>query len=232
MARTVEDIAWLLNSLTNAAERGEDYTRYLNKDVRGLRVGLAIHALKDTDPGVLSAFQNSVAALQALGVEVIETDVPSDQEFHLAVSMGLILSRCEAAAYHRAFEGQASLYTRPVREQLEEANQVTAVTYLQAQRYRAAFQQRILDHLKDYDALLMPTSRVPAPKTTEVENFFLTLSLNCIPWSFIGFPAISLPCGLTPDQLPVGAQLVAGPFEDGRLLALAAALEAKLKETQ
>lgn len=232
MARTVEDIAWLLNPLTKAAERGEDYTSYLNKDVRGLRVGLAINALKDADPGVLTAFQNSVAALQALGVEVVETDVPSDQEFNWAVSMGLILSRCEAAAYHRAFEDQAALYTRPVREQLEEANQVTAVTYLQAQRYRAAFQQRMLEHLKEYDALLMPTSRVPAPKTTEVENFFLTLSLNCIPWSFIGFPAISLPCGLTPDQLPVGAQLVAGPFEDGRLLALAAALEAKLKDVQ
>ena len=75
---------------------------------------------------------------------------------------------------------------------------------------------------------LMPTSRVPAPKTTEVERFFLTLSLNCIPWSFIGFPAISLPGGLTPDNLPVGTQLVAGPLEDGRLLALAAALEAQL----
>jgi len=171
-----------------------------------------------------------VAALQTLGVEVIETEAPSDQEFNWAVSMGLILSRCEAAAYHRAFEDQASLYTRPVREQLEEAGQVSAVTYLQAQRYRAAFQQRMLEHLKEYDALLMPTSRVPAPKTTEVENFFLTLSLNCIPWSFIGFPAISLPCGLTPDQLPVGTQLVAGPFEDGRLLALASALEAKLRE--
>lgn len=232
MARTVEDIAWLLNPLTNAAERGEDYTCYLNKDVCGLRVGLPIHALNEADPGVLAAFQNSVAALRALGVEVIETDVPSDQEFNLAVSMGLILSRCEAAAYHRAFPGQADLYTRPVLEQLEEARQVTAVTYLQAQRYRAAFQQRMVEHLKQFDALLMPTSRVPAPKTTEVERFFLTLSLNCIPWSFIGFPAISLPGGLTPDNLPVGTQLVAGPLEDGRLLALAAALEAQLKETR
>jgi aspartyl-tRNA(Asn)/glutamyl-tRNA(Gln) amidotransferase subunit A len=77
----------------------------------------------------------------------------------------------------------------------------------------------------------MPTCRVPAPKTTEVERFFLVLSLNCIPWSFIGFPATSIPCGFTSDGLPVGAELVAGPMEDGRLLALASALESAMAST-
>jgi Asp-tRNA(Asn)/Glu-tRNA(Gln) amidotransferase A subunit family amidase len=72
----------------------------------------------------------------------------------------------------------------------------------------------------------MPTTRVAAPKSTEVDDYFLVLSQNCILWSFIGFPVVSVPCGWTSDGLPVGAQLVAGPYEDYRLLALAAALEA------
>ena len=104
-----------------------------------------------------------------------------------------------------------------------------AVDYLQAQRFRAELRQRMLEHMSQFDALLMPTCRVPAPKTTEVEQFFLVLSLNCIPWSFIGFPATSIPCGLTSEGLPVGAELVAGPMEDGRLLALASALESALE---
>ncbi len=230
LAHTAADIALLLNVLAVNGKRRTNYTRYLNKDVRGLRVGLAVNGLTDADPDVLAAFQNSVAALRVLGVEVVETDQPTAQEFNLAVSMGLILSRCEAVSYHQAFNfrEKEALYTRPVFEQLDEASRVTAETYLRTQRYRAAFRCRMLAHLEQFDALLMPTSRVPAPKSDEVEKFFLVLSLNCIPWSFIGFPAISLPCGRTPAGLPVGAQLVAGPLEDGRLLALAAALESAL----
>ena len=41
-------------------------------------------------------------------------------------------------------------------------------------------------------------------------------------------PAVSLPCGWTPQRLPVGAQLVAAPYEDARLLSIAAALELEL----
>jgi Asp-tRNA(Asn)/Glu-tRNA(Gln) amidotransferase A subunit family amidase len=76
----------------------------------------------------------------------------------------------------------------------------------------------------------MPTTRVAAPKSEEVDNYFLVLSQNCILWSFIGFPVVSVPCGWTAHGLPVGAQLVTGPNEDDRLLALAAALEAKIGE--
>jgi Asp-tRNA(Asn)/Glu-tRNA(Gln) amidotransferase A subunit family amidase len=82
--------------------------------------------------------------------------------------------------------------------------------------------------LTGYDGLLMPTTRVAAPKSEDVEQYFLILSQNCIPWSFIGFPVLSVPCGLTQAGLPVGAQLVTGPLEDGRLLALGAALERAL----
>jgi aspartyl-tRNA(Asn)/glutamyl-tRNA(Gln) amidotransferase subunit A len=86
----------------------------------------------------------------------------------------------------------------------------------------------MLNLMDRIDALLMPTTRVAAPKSSEASDYFLVLSHNCIPWSFIGFPAISVPCGWTVGGLPVGAQLVAGPLEDGRLLALAAALETAL----
>jgi Asp-tRNA(Asn)/Glu-tRNA(Gln) amidotransferase A subunit family amidase len=117
-----------------------------------------------------------------------------------------------------------------VAEQLEEASHVPAVAYLQAQRARDDLRQRMLAQFSQFDALLMPTTRVPAPKSAEVDEYFLVLSQNCILWSFIGFPVVSVPCGWTPGRLPVGAQLVAGPHEDYRLLALAAALEATLGE--
>ena len=228
LTQTVEDSAILLNIL--AKTNGQpDYTHYLNKDIKGLKVGIPTSSLIGSDPDLLKVFNQAVQAYRDASVKVIEIDSPTEQDFRLCNSMGLVLSRCEAANYHRTFDADPSLYTRPVYEQLDEASKVPAILYVQAQRFRDEFRQRMLVQLGRLDALLMPTCRVPAPKSNDVERFFLTLSLNCIPWSFIGFPTISVPCGFTPEGLPVGAQLVAGPMEDGRLLAMAAGLEKALE---
>ena len=91
---------------------------------------------------------------------------------------------------------------------------------------REAFRLRMLELFADVDAIALPTSLVQAPPVGDAERFLLVLSRNCIPWSFIGFPAVSVPCGRTGARLPVGLQLVASPFEDGRLVALGTAVEA------
>jgi aspartyl-tRNA(Asn)/glutamyl-tRNA(Gln) amidotransferase subunit A len=228
MAQTVEDAAIMLNVLDTVTQ--EDYTHYLHKDVTGMRVGLPTAAWENADPDVIAEFRKGVDALMVAGVQVEEIASPSAQDFDLGMLMGLVVSRCEAAAYHLAFADRKDRYAMvAVSEQLDEAAHVSAVDYLQAQRSRADFRDRMVTLLHRYDALLMPTTRVSAPKSDEADEYFLVLSQNCIPWSFIGFPVISLPCGWTPDRLPVGAQLVAGPMEDGRLFALAAALEASLE---
>ncbi len=235
-ARSVFDIPMLLNAVAHqdaqdpstVALQRLDYSRALSKDVSGLKVGLPVAALEDADHDVLAAFRQGVEALRSGGIEVIETDVPSQEDFRMANAMGLVLSRCEAAAYHQSFHAPLELYTPSVAQQLNEAFKVSAVDYLNAQRFRAELLERMLAEFDAFDALVMPTCRVPAPKVEESDKFLLILSQNCIPWSFVGFPAVSVPCGLTPSGLPVGAQLVAAPFDDLALLALAASLESAL----
>lgn len=231
--RSSEDVAMMMNVLQGLDPRDpasldladDDYTDYLFRDVTGLRVGLVVDGLEDVDRETLKAFNTSVDALRSLGVDVVETRVPSADDFRLATSLGLIVSRVEAAAFHTSFPGAGPLYTRPVFEQLDEAAQVTGVDYINAQRFRGEFQDRMLDHLDGFDALMMPTTRVTAPKLEESGQYLIILSQNCIPWSFIGFPVLSVPSGLTSSGLPVGAQLVASPFNDGMIFALASALE-------
>ena len=234
-AKTAQDVAYMMNALQGVDPRDpasldrprDDYTDYLHRDVRGLRVGLAINGLNDVDPEVLAAFNNTVETLSSLGVEVVETDTPSAEDYRLATSLGLIVSRSEAAAYHRSFSDAGSQYTRPVFEQLDEASRVRAMDYINAQRFRSEFQERMLAHMAGFDALIMPTTKVAAPKLEEADSYLIILSTNCIPWSFIGVPAMSAPSGLTPGGLPVGAQFVASPFDDGILFALASALESR-----
>jgi aspartyl-tRNA(Asn)/glutamyl-tRNA(Gln) amidotransferase subunit A len=224
LASTVEDAATLLNVVAGPG-RDRDYTRHLRRGLAGLRVAVPAAALAGADPEVLRAFNCAVQSLACQGVKVVTIGTPDSQDFSRCNAMGLVVSRCEAANYHRGFRFDPRLYTRPVFEQLDEAARVPAVVYLQAQRYREEFRQRMRELLGRFDALLMPTCRVPAPRSDDVERFFLVLSMNCIPWSLIGFPAISVPCGATASGLPVGAQLVAGPLEDARLLSLAAGME-------
>lgn len=227
MGATVEDVALLLQVLDPAPHAA--YVA-LHRDVRNARIGIPLAALDGADPDVARAFAQAVDAMERTGAQVVELDAPTAEDFDLAVLMGLVVSRCEAAAYHTVFGERRSHYaTLAVAEQLDEASRVTAVDYLQAQRVRADLRDRMLSLLHDVDALLMPTTRVAAPYSSEADRYFLVLSQNCILWSFIGFPVISLPCGWTSNRLPVGAQLVAAPFEDDRLLAIAAALEVVLQ---
>lgn len=227
MGATVEDTALMLSVLTQEST-GVDYTAFVRKNVAGLRVAVPLAACEDVAEDVLAAFWAGVERLRAQGVAVDTIDAVTAEDFELSMLMGLVVSRCEAATYHLAFRDRLDKYLPVVAAQLEEAGKITAVDYLKAQRWREAFRSRMLALLAGYDGLLMPTTAVAAPKTAEVDDYFLILSRNCIPWSFIGFPASSVPCGWTREGLPVGAQFVTGPLEEGRLVALSAALERTL----
>jgi len=238
MGRTSEDVAIMMNILQGVDARDpgtldrsrDDYTEYLFKDVTGFRVGLVVEALNGADPETLRTFNACVETLKSLGIEVIETSLPSADDFRLCNNLGLIISRVEAAAYHTAFPGAGPNYITQVFEQLDEAAQVKAVDYINAQRFRSEFRERMLAELQGFDAFIMPTTLVPAVKTEDTEQYLTILSRNCIPWSMIGFPTLSVPAGLTSGGLPVGAQLVAAPFDDGIILALASALESATEE--
>ena len=101
MAANVEDAALMLDVL--------DATEHVTiplpwpRTCAGLRVGVPVAALQNADPDVVAAFAAAVAALRDSGVTVVEVDTPTAEDFDLAVLMGLVVSRCEAAAYHTAF---------------------------------------------------------------------------------------------------------------------------------
>lgn len=233
MGSTSEDVAIMMNVLqgvdysdpSTLDRPNDDYTGYLFKDITGFRVGLAVEALEGADPKTLRTFNSCVEILKSLGAEVVETKLPSADDFRLCNNLGLIISRVEAAAYHTAFPDAGPNYITQVFEQLDEASQVLAVDYINAQRFRSEFRERMLTELQGFDAFIMPTTLVPAVKAEETEQYLTILSRNCIPWSMIGFPTLSVPAGLTSGGLPVGAQLVSAPFDDGIILALASALE-------
>ena len=157
-----------------------------------------------------------------LVASVRETDRPTAADFGGANAMGLLVSRCEAATFHRARGLDRSLYWAEVRDQLNAADGVLATDYIDAQRYRASLREEMLAVFREHHVLAMPTAPVLAPAVERADEYLTILSRNAILWSFVGFPAISVPCPT--DGLPVGLQLVAGPGGEALLIALATAL--------
>lgn len=189
-----------------------------------LRVGLPRAAWEDATPVVADAVDGAIAQLGRLVGSVREVTRPDGADFAAGNALGLVVSRCEAAAFHRAKGLDRSRYWDEVRDQLDAADAVLAVDYIDAQRSRAALHEAMLGVFAGADVLAMPTVPVQAPPLQDAEDHLTVLSRNAILWSFVGFPAISVPCPVPDGELPVGLQLVAPPGGEERLVALGAAL--------
>ena len=107
---------------------------------------------------------------------------------------------------------------------LHEAMELKATDYVRGLRLRGQLRETLSAAIAAVDVLAMPTCKVGAPLRPEADDYLLVLSENCIPWSLVDFPAISLYMGQA-DGLPSGMQLVAGPGQDQLLLSVAYAFE-------
>lgn len=185
--------------------------------------------LLDTD--VRRAFDASVDALRSAGATVEDVDIPSAR-FVATVYVHLVFG--DAAPYHAAaLETMPERYTTPVRMRLEMARYVLAEDYTRALEGRAQLGREVDRALSGYDALLLPTVPIPAPKigaTTvdfdgvkePVRNVMLRLTQL---FNITGHPAISLPCGRTAAGLPCGLQLAGTRGQTDQLLHVAAGVE-------
>jgi aspartyl-tRNA(Asn)/glutamyl-tRNA(Gln) amidotransferase subunit A len=224
LAASVTDAALVLDALIGGDSR---LAWSSTESLAGLRVGVPTAAFADAETGVSTAVHRAFEALTGLGSCVTMTEQPNDHEFALANAAGLVISRCEAASAHRSLGLDTTLYWEEVREQLEFAATVSAVDYLDAQRLRAELRLRLLTVFESFEVLAMPTVPVVAPRVEDFARYLMVLARNAIPWSLVGFPAVSIPAG-TSEGLPVGLQLVARPGGEMTLVRTARALERML----
>ncbi len=221
MAPSVDDVATVFDALVPAAATD----RVAVPPVSSIRVGLPRAAWRDVEPAVESSIEAALDALLATGVELVDVARPSAIDLDNANLTSMVVSRCEAAAFHRNLDLDPVLYTRDVRSQLEAAEAATAQDYLDGQRLRGELRDEMLQVFDDVDVLLLPTVPIVAPPVELADQTPLVLSRNVAIWSFTGFPALTVPCQPTAAGLPVGLQVVAAPHAEAAVLAVARAVE-------
>ena len=226
MARSVRDIALMMDVLTDSGTRFRDV---LPGSIEGYTIGYSELLWSGIEPGVKACFEAALESAEKAGATIVSCDDLTAEDMELSNYAGMVLSRAEAAHFHAEAGTNLDLCIPEVRLQLSEASEVNATDYLRCLRIRDFIYKRLTSVFSDVDLLLMPTSEIVAPLVEDAERYLLVLSENCIPWSLVGFPAISLFSGLS-EGLPTGIQMVAPAGQDLFLLSAAHALEQRLPQ--
>lgn len=221
LTRTVVDAALLLSALagpeagdpTAAAVPVPDYLAAL-ENPRPPRIGLVRRLFQErTEPEAWAQLEATAQGLARAGAQVEE--VEPAPEFDFLFDVYNIITAAEAAAYHAPTFAQRPDDYRPLLRAFIETGQLIPTTaYLQAQRARHHLARAALRLFDRWDVLLTSATTGPAPRGLESTG---DPACNA-PWSVFGFPALTLPIGLSGQGLPLGAQLVAAPWQEGRLL--------------
>jgi aspartyl-tRNA(Asn)/glutamyl-tRNA(Gln) amidotransferase subunit A len=227
-----------------------DYTKAIGQDIRGMKIGLPKeYFAAGLDSEVRDAVHDAVAKLESLGAIVEETTLPT---FDYALSAYYIISSAEATSNLSRYDGVkygyraqefddiVDMYVKTrnegfgdeVKRRMMLGNYVLSsgyydAYYLKALRVRTLI-KRDFDGLFDqYDCILSPT----APSTafvTGAKSDPMQMYLNdiyTVPVNIAGLTAVSLPCSLGSDGLPIGIQLIAKPMGEPEMLRAAYALE-------
>jgi len=231
ICRSVEDAA-ILYDVLRGAPPAQGKRR---QDARGLRLGvLRDYFMALLDPEVATIFERACARLQEAGVELHDVAVAHAGDI-APIYLHIVLS--EAAAYHaNTLESRAADYTANVRLRLEMGRDIPADEYVRALRGRDVLMHEVDAALAGCDGLLLPSLPIPAPtigvstvriagSDEPVRSVMLRLTQL---FNLTGHPAITVPCGSTPEGLPVGAQIVGHRNRTTALLDVARAAEPHL----
>lgn len=257
MAKSVEDIALTMNVISGADDYDAtvvdcevpDYTEFLNKDIKGMRIGVPKEYFIDgINPEVRKVMDESLEKFKELGAEIVEISLPHTK---YAVPTYYVIAPAEASSNLARFDGVRygyrseniqninALYVNSRSEGFgdEVKRRIMIGTYVlsagfydayfkKAQKVRAKIKEDFDRAFESVDVIFTPVSPSTAfrldDKKTPIELYLediFTISAN-----LAGIPGISIPAGKA-QGLPVGIQLLGKPFGEGDLIKAGSAFE-------
>lgn len=231
IARSVADAAILFQILAGPDPRDgrtrpvpvADAEAALRGGVEGLRVGV----LRDDGSGeplgtpeALDAWQAGLAALERAGATLVELDLPELSRLRV---LNTALIAQEAVAFHLPWlRERLDDYGEFARLRLLTSFAYGPADFVRAQQLRQALRRRCERIFEQVDLLSTPTAPYGAPELGDpARNSWFTAPFNALGW-----PAITVPVGLTAERLPLGLQIAGRPWDEVTVLRAAAVIEA------
>jgi aspartyl-tRNA(Asn)/glutamyl-tRNA(Gln) amidotransferase subunit A len=224
-----------------------DYSAALTEPIRGMRLGIPKEYFIDgMAPEVASTVRKAISACRELGAEIVDISLPHT-EYGIAAYYIIApaeassnLARYDGVKYGHRVEGSKELIEmyRRSRSQgfgVEVKRRIMLGTYVlsagyydayykKASQVRTLIKQDFLDAFRKCDAILAPVAPIPAFRIGEKSDDPLQMYLSdvfTLPASLAGIPGISVPCGFTSENLPVGLQILGPHFREDLILRIA-----------
>lgn len=254
MAHMAEDIAWVLGDMvgfepwdsTSENLPTEDFTRDLNKGVKGLRVGVPrAWFTSELDPEVAAAIEKVIEEYRGQGAEIVDIELPNAG---LGVSVYYVVACAEASSNLSRFDGvrygyRAKDYT-DIQDMIKKSRnegfgaepkrRILIGTYVLSHGYYDAYYikaQKVRRLIaQEFDAAFQKVDVIVSPVTTSTAYDFGAKSdpvtaylgdLYTVPASLAGLPCMSMPCGIHSNGRPIGVQLTCPRFAEARMLGVA-----------
>lgn len=235
---------------TSAFAPVPDYEAAMTGEARGLRVGLPREFFEDLGGGTAEQMEKAKELLASMGCRLSEISLPHTA---YAIPCYYVICTAEASSNLARYDGVRYTWRAPQAGTLKEMYEQTRgrgfgteckrrimlgtyvlsagyydAYYLKAQKVRTLITRDFLSAFEQADVIAAPVSPFPAFRLGEKLDDPLQMYLSdifTITASLAGLPAMSVPCGRTPEGLPVGLQLIAPHFGEPALLRLGEAFE-------
>ena len=233
----------------------KDYTKALKNDVKGLKIGVPKEFFGEgINEEVKKELTKAIETYKELGAEVEEFSLDVAK---YALATYYIIACAEASSNLGRFDGIRYGYRTPEYSNLKEIykksrsegfgpevkRRIILGTYVlssgyydayykKAQQVRTLVSNEFSKAFEKYDVILTPTSPVTAFNIGEKSNNPLEMYLAdicTVSINIAGVPAISIPCGVDSEGMPVGMQLIGNKFEEEKILNAAYTFEQKVK---
>lgn len=232
ITRTVEDNALLLAAMLDEGQRFVLRGSATPSSLDGLTLGTPrAWAARHGHHEVVQAIDSAIDVLSALGASV--HDVPLDFGDDIGTLYRNVVFPEMLVAHGEWFPSRTDEYGPHPRSRLEDGLTITAEERLSALEDRARVAAMAEDAIVGFDAFVLPTQPTHAPAFDQDEAIIAGKAMSTtairglftLPWSIIGWPGLSIPCGFTGAGLPVGLQIVGRPHSEALLYRIAAAYE-------
>ncbi|WP_291490375.1 Asp-tRNA(Asn)/Glu-tRNA(Gln) amidotransferase subunit GatA [Desulfurella sp.] len=225
-----------------------NYNQFLSQDLKGIKIGVYEAALKSVSEDIAQSIENAIDTYKKLGAQIENVDLPhikysiSDYYILACAEASSNLARFDGVKYGYRSNGQTleEMYvnTRTEGFGAEVKRRIMLGTYVLSSGYYDAYYIRSLrlrnlikmdfdKAFSNVDAIILPTTPTDAFKIGEVTNpldMYLSDTFT-IPANLAGLPAISVPCGFSKNNLPLGLQILSNAFREDILLKVAYAFE-------
>ena len=228
---------------TSTNENVPDFTKSLVADVKGLKIGLPKeYFVKGIDGEVEKSIRDAAKVFENLGAEISEISLPHTD---FAISTYYLIAPAEAATNLERYDGvsygeridgvdvvemmkntRTKLFGEEVKRRIIIGNYALSAGYydayyLKALKVRTLIQKDFTDAFKNVDVILAPTAPTAAFKIGEMISDPLKMYLQdvcTVPLNLAGLPGISVPCGFTKNNLPIGFQLIGKALDESTIL--------------